>query len=43
MRNPSLSKYFVLKLLEVPTEELAIPRNEHAYLAIRAARNQDLI
>ena len=43
MRNPDLSKYYVLALLQTPTQELQITREEHASVAIAAAVNQDLI
>jgi hypothetical protein len=43
MRNPKLSKYLVLALLEASTDELGISRKEHAAIVCSAALNPDLI
>jgi hypothetical protein len=43
MRNPELSKHFVVAVMETPTEELNISRVEHAEVLVAAAMNPALI
>lgn len=43
MRNPELSKQFVVALLETPSGELNMTRKEHAEVLCAAAVNPDLI
>jgi hypothetical protein len=43
MRNPELSKYYLVALLETPTEELDMSRKEHVKILCAAAVNPRLI
>ena len=43
MRNPELSKSYVVALLETASEELKISRTEHAGILLAAAVNPNLI
>jgi hypothetical protein len=43
MRNPELPKSYVVALLETPSEELGISREEHARILMTAAVNPNLI
>jgi hypothetical protein len=43
MRNPHLSKHYVLALLDTSTERLGISRQEHAAIVCAGALNPDII
>lgn len=43
MRNPDLPASYVLALLEAPSEELGISRDEHVRILMTAAVNPDLV
>jgi hypothetical protein len=43
MRNPELSKVYVLELLKTPSDALHISREEHAQVLCEAARNPNII